>query len=82
MGLRGDDGATAPIRMALQAWKTSCGTRCAADQTDVLVYELYGLTDAEIRIVEEATRSSLSGPTGRGRIAGANGPGRRAPRCL
>jgi hypothetical protein len=25
-------------------------------QIDQLVYELYGLTDAEIRIVEEATR--------------------------
>lgn len=26
------------------------------DQIDTLVYELYGLTDAEIKIVEEATR--------------------------
>jgi hypothetical protein len=26
-------------------------------QIDQLVYELYGLTDAEIRVVEEATRA-------------------------
>jgi hypothetical protein len=26
-----------------------------ADQIDLLVYEPYGLTDAEIRIVEEST---------------------------
>ena len=30
-------------------------------QIDQLVYELYGLTDAEIQIVEEATRKKASG---------------------
>jgi len=40
-------------RVGILLWQSAATDR----QIDQLVYELYGLTDEEIRIVEEATRS-------------------------
>ena len=50
-----------------------------------MVYAMYGPLDEEIQIVEPTTWQWLSGPKGRGRIAGANGPGtwrRYVPQAL
>ena len=42
-------------------------------QIDNLVYELYELTDDEIKIVEEATRGSVPRPSGSGPSASESG---------
>ena len=64
-----NEGMLAPVQQMLDLHKKLAAARTPTDKTaiqrqigatdrqiDQLVYELYGLTEEEIRIVEEATR--------------------------